>query len=274
MEIFKINRNIALNIFSFMGYLELFVSIFLIIFMEHTLKISLSRLIHTMCIVFFILWLLIFIVEYIFKRSINIQFNEEYKNSISTKIYFYIGILSNLYLTLFDRILPVLWEKILLFFDHYMNFEEEPYKLVYVLIVYLILLFSMRINPFRVTHSFTLNLFVLYGYVHAPLLIYFVSLYADGGIYTGAFLIEWSYYIICVLLGIIFIVLNLIEKHIFHNNCFKINKEYTEKKKWAQVYYWIGLAGNLVWGIPCSIVILCLAIIVVFYFITMLFGEG
>ena len=107
MNIFKISKNISLNIFSFLGFFNIIWQIFFIkqIFETFTIfqtdasaingLIFLPSLNIFITVLIFVLFGTVSFIEYLVNTDAKYKINNEYKNNKFAMIYFYCGILGN-----------------------------------------------------------------------------------------------------------------------------------------------------------------------------------
>ncbi len=97
MNIFKINKSFALNLFSFSGYLTPLWIPWLM--RQNILGLAILFYVYLGGVLcpWLVFLLFIAVIEYFLKgRKLSFDFNDKYKNNLFAKIYFWLGILLNL----------------------------------------------------------------------------------------------------------------------------------------------------------------------------------
>lgn len=100
MNIFKINKNLVLNIYALTGYLHASAHIIAICILRELYFFFLIEDIKwiSLGIIFFLAAL---VIEILFRRKIDFSFNNQYSDNGSVKIYFRVGVILNTLIILF-----------------------------------------------------------------------------------------------------------------------------------------------------------------------------
>lgn len=107
-------------------------------------------------------------------------------------------------------------------------------------------------NIFKISKNISLNIFSVVGYVNIIWQIIFVKqivensniLHTDASAITGRVMLTSCNIIIGSIIILFFSIALLIERMISTHAFFKINEEY-KKNKFAIIYFYFGIAGNI-----------------------------